>query len=319
MKRSSSKPAVDALLGSLADPLRLRMLRVLEQEELSVGEIASVVQLPQSTVSRHLKVLSDHHWLARRSVGPATLYRMVLDDLGVESRSVWTAVRGQLEGGGELREDGRRLAAVLAERRLDTQAFFGRVAGEWDAIRGRLFGSEFTLKAMLALLPRRWAVADVGCGTGNAAELLAPHVERVVAVDRSEAMLDAARKRMRSFRNVEFASGTLERMPLADRSVDAAVCVMVLHHVPEPAAGLREIARVLRPDRAGGVVLIVDMVEHDREEYRRTMGHLHLGFSERTVQGLFQQAGLVDGRVWELPSDPDARGPGLFAATARVT
>jgi ubiquinone/menaquinone biosynthesis C-methylase UbiE/DNA-binding transcriptional ArsR family regulator len=318
MKRSASKPTIEVLLASLADPVRLRMLRVLEQDELSVGEIASVVQLPQSTVSRHLKVLSDHQWLARRSVGPATLYRMVLDDLTVESRALWTAVRGQLDGGPELREDARRLAAVLAERRLDSQSFFGRMAGEWDSIRARLFGSAFTLQAMLALLPRRWVVADLGCGTGNAAELLAPHVERVVAVDRSDVMLDAARKRLRGLKNVEFAEGAMERLPLPDRSADAAVCVMVLHHVPEPGAAVREMARVLRADRGGSVVLIVDMVQHDREEYRRTMGHMHLGFSERTIESLLHEAGFVDGRVWELPSDPDARGPGLFAATARL-
>lgn len=317
MKRSPTRFSVDELLASLADAVRLRILRVLEQEELSVGEIASVVQLPQSTVSRHLKVLSDHQWLARRNVGPATLYRLVLDDLSIESRGLWTAVRGQLDGGAELREDARRLASVLAERRLDSQSFFGRVAGEWDAIRSRLFGSAFTLRAMLALLPRRWVVADVGCGTGNAAELIAPHVERVVAVDRSDAMLDAARKRLRGLRNVEFAEGEMEKLPLKDRSVDAIVAVMVLHHVPDPGAAVREAARVLREDRGGGVLLIVDMLEHDREEYRRTMGHRHLGFSEHAIEELFRGAGLADGRVWELPGDPDARGPGLFAATAR--
>lgn len=317
MKRSPARYSVDELLASLADAVRLRILRVLEREELSVGEIASVVQLPQSTVSRHLKVLSDHHWLARRNVGPATLYRLVHDDLSIESRGLWTAVRGQLDGGADSREDARRLSAVLAERRLDSQAFFGRVAGEWDTIRSRLFGSAFTLRAMLALLPRHWVVADVGCGTGNAAELIAPHVERVVAVDRSEAMLDAARKRLRPFGNVEFAEGAMEKLPLADRSVDAVAAVMVLHHVADPAAAVREAARVLRPDRGGGVLLVVDMLGHDREEYRRTMGHRHLGFAEDAMEDLFRGAGLVDARVWELPGDPEARGPGLFAATAR--
>lgn len=317
MKRSPPGQPVDALLGSLADRVRLRILRVLEREELSVGEIAAVVQLPQSTVSRHLKELSEHGWLARRSAGPATLYRMVLDDLSVPARGVWTAVRGGIEGG-DAREDARRLAAVLADRRLDSQAFFGRVAGEWDAIRSRLFGSAFTLRALLALLPRRWSVADLGCGTGNAAELIAPHVERVVAVDRSGAMIEAARKRLRASRNVEFAQGELERLPLPDRSVDAAVAVMVLHHVPDPASAVGEAARVLRGDRGGGVLLVVDMLEHDREEYRRTMGHLHLGFAPAAVEGIFRRAGLRDARVWELPGEADAKGPGLFAATGRI-
>jgi ArsR family transcriptional regulator len=170
-------------LAVLSEPDRLRALRVLEAEELSVGELANTLQLPQSTVSRHLKLLMDGGWLMRRSVGTATLYRLILDDMSLDARELWLVVRKQMGDTAELREDQRRLAGVIAERKVDSQAFFGRVVGEWDELRARLFGTDFTLRAMLALLPPEWAVADLGCGTGNAAELLAPNVERVVAVD----------------------------------------------------------------------------------------------------------------------------------------
>jgi ArsR family transcriptional regulator len=303
--------SVASRLATLSEPIRLRLLRLLEAEELSVGEVARVVQMPQSTVSRQLKVLSEGGWLARRSEGTATLYRMVLDDLGVWDRSVWLSVREGLGDGPEHREDARRLRGVLAARRLDSQAFFGRVAGEWDDVRNDLFGRGFTAPALLALLPRDWVVADVGCGTGNVAELLAPWVKRVIAVDRSEPMLEAARKRLAGAKNVEFVAGEASALPLKTGSADAAVSVLVLHHLAEPAAALREMARVVRP---GGSVLIVDMVEHGREEYRRTMGHVHLGFSRAAVEGMFRDAGM--GLRWGLlPSDPDGRGPGLFVAT----
>lgn len=292
---------------------------MLEAEELSVGEVAKVVQLPQSTVSRQLKVLAEAGWLARRAAGPATLYKLVLDDLDTAARGVWLAARPGVDASWPAEEDHRRLASVLLERRLDSQAFFGRVAGEWDEMRTRLFGSSFTARALLGLLPSGWSVADVGCGTGNAAELLAPVVERVVAIDRSEPMLDAARRRLASARNVEFAAGSLERLPLPDRSVDAAVCVLVLHHVEEPSAALAEMRRVLRTDRGGGVALVVDMVEHRREEYRQTMGHRHLGFSASRMREMMWSAGFGgEVRVADLPGDPDGRGPGLFVATARV-
>jgi len=242
---------------------------------------------------------------------------VVMDDMALPLRAVWVAIRGQL-GGSEFEEDSRRVAAVLGERRLDSQAFFGRVAGEWDDVRNRLFGTGFTARGLLALMSPRWVVADLGCGTGNATELLAPHVERVIAVDQVEPMLEAARLRLGGVKNVQFAAGSAEKLPLKDGSVDAAVCNLVLHHIKEPVKALQEMRRILRADRGGGVVLIVDMVEHDREEYRHTMGHASLGFSGETMTGMMKEAGFTGARVVELERDPEGKGPGLFAATGRV-
>lgn len=318
MKRPAAQVPIAVLIDGLSDPIRLRMLRILEQEELAVGEVASVLRLAQSTVSRHLKVLSDARWVIGRNAGTATLYRLVPDDLEPAARELWRPVREQLAGP-EYDEDSRRLAGVLAARRMDSQAFFGRIAGEWDHVRARLFGSEFTARALLALLPRHWVIADLGCGTGNASEVLAPHAERIIAIDASEAMLDAARKRLDRATNVEFLAADLARLPLPDASVDAAVCFLVLHHIEEPAAAVRQMHRILRTDRAGGVALIVDMVEHDHKEFRHTMGHKHLGFSADAMEGMLRAAGFRQIEVSLLPIDPDAKGPALFAATARLT
>ncbi|MGD9688232.1 MAG: ArsR/SmtB family transcription factor [Phycisphaerales bacterium] len=320
-RTARSIPVVDRLVA-LGDPIRLRLLRLLEREELSVGEIARVLQLPQSTVSRHLKVLAElpggrrnsAGWLARRTSGTATWYRLVLDDLDTSSRALWLAVREQLGEAPELGEDSRRLAGVLADRRTDTQAFFGRVAGEWDSVRDELFGSAFTLQALLTLLPPGWTVADLGCGTGNVSELLAPVVKRVIAVDQSEPMLSAARKRVGSgAKNVEFVRGDLTALPLADESVDAAICVLVLHHLPEPEAAVREMARIIRP---GGVMLLVDMVSHGRESYRHSMGHRWQGFDVPSMVRMIASSGMHEPRLVVLPSASAAKGPGLFAATA---
>ena len=313
-------PLIDRL-AALGEMIRLRLLRLLEREELSVGELARVVQLPQSTVSRHLKVLADGGWLVKRAEGTATLYRLISDDMDPAARELWLTVRDQLsartgdngDDSPELAEDLRRLGAVLADRRGDSQAFFGRVVGQWDDVRTELFGDKATFQALLTLLPRDWTVADLGCGTGNASELLAPNVGRVVAVDQSIPMLKAARKRLAEFRNVEFRRGDLERIPLPDRSVDAAVCVLVLHHVEDPAGACTEIARILKP---GGTALIVDMIEHDRASYKHTMGHRWLGFSRKMMEGLATRAGLASPRYLELASHPEAKGPGLFACTA---
>lgn len=310
MKRPSSQSVVERLT-SLSEQIRLRILRLLEVEELSVGEVAQVVQLPQSTVSRHLKVLADAAWLVRRAEGTATLYRMMLDDLAPEARLLWTTVRTQMEGMPELTEDSRRLLSVLAERRTDSASFFGRLGGEWESVRTELFGARFTYDALLTLLPRDWTVVDLGCGTANVAELLSPSVRRVIAIDQSETMLAAARKRLAGAANVEFVQANLDSVPLEDSIADAVVLMLVLHHLDDPRPALREAARVTRP---GGTVLVVDMAAHDREEYRRTMGHKHLGFSSDDARRLLSGAGLVDSWYRDLPADPAGKGPGLFAA-----
>ena len=311
-RQFESKPVTDRL-ADLGESVRLRILKLLEAQELSVGEVARVVQLPQSTVSRHLKVLSDGGWLAKRSRGTATFYRLVLDDLSLHARALWLTVREQMGIAGEVAEDARRLAGVLAERRLDSEAFFGRVAGEWDDVRNDLFGDRFMAPALLSFLPREWVVADLGCGTGNVSELLAPCVARVIAVDSSPVMLEAARRRLAGIKNVEFVEGDVARLPLADRSTDAAVIALVLHHLEQPETALREVWRVVRP---GGRVLVVDMVGHDRTEYRHSMGHKHLGFEAGAIKGLFDGGGFDRAQVRELAGDPTSRGPGLFVATA---
>lgn len=303
------------LLGgfaALGDVLRLRMLTLLQREELTVGELAKVLQLPQSTVSRHLKVLSDGGWVSRRAAGTAGFYHMLIEDLGDEARALWEIVRGSADQLPQYERDLARLAQVLSNRSIDTHSFFGRVGGEWDTMRERMFGSLFTWQALLGLLPPRWTIADVGCGTGNASELLAPFVQRIVALDISQSMLDAARKRLSDFDNVDFQLAEIESLPLADDAVDAAVCVLVLHHIDDPVGPMSEMRRIVRP---GGPTLIVDMMTHEHETYRHSMGHRHLGFAAEEMREFAQAAGFRDSHWMPLPPDPDAHGPQLFAAS----
>ncbi|MEL6330583.1 MAG: metalloregulator ArsR/SmtB family transcription factor [Planctomycetota bacterium] len=301
-------------LSALGDGVRLRILRVLEAEELSVGEVGDVLQLPQSTVSRHLKILAEGGWLAKRSSGPASYYRLFRDDLDAHSRTLWAAVHAQFGSSATLQEDDRRLRDVLASRRTDSLAFFGRVAGEWDQYRRELFGERFDAAALLGLLPPSWTVADLGCGTGDLSEALAPRVDRVIAVDMSEPMLNAARRRLSGATNIEFREGALGRLPLEDRSIDAACCSLVLHHIADPQRAMSDIARVLRPENGGGVLLVIDMLPHDRQEFRRTMGHEHLGFGAEEIDRLFIGSGFRPARFVELRAEPGSKGPGLFAA-----
>jgi ubiquinone/menaquinone biosynthesis C-methylase UbiE/DNA-binding MarR family transcriptional regulator len=299
-------------LTALADATRSRMLLVLERHELTVGELCSVLQLPQSTVSRHLKTLADAGWVTSRRDGTSRYYTLALDERGHSTRRLWVLLREQVSLTSGADQDARRLKGVLERRQTASQEFFSSAAGRWDRLRAEMFGPASYLQALPGLLDESWVVGDLGCGTGPVAAALAPFVAKVVAVDRSGDMLQAARRRLRDFDNVDVRRGELEALPLDDHALNAATLLLVLHHVPDPGAALREAARVLVP---GGRLLICDMLPHDREEYRHQMGHVWLGFGEDQMRKLLTGAGFERIRIAALAADPSAKGPALFVAS----
>lgn len=307
----------EALFGrmaALADPVRARLLLVLERHELAVTELCAIFQLPQSTTSRHLKALVDGGWVVSWSEGRSTRHRLIPDRLDESARQLWNLVREQTAGLEVAEQDARRVRSVLAERRTRSQEFFSTAAGEWDRLRGDLFGRSADVSAMLGLLDDGWTVGDLGCGTGQISAAVAPFVARVIAIDDSPEMLAAARGRLADAANVDVRRGALEELPIEDAVLDAAVTILVLHYLTDPGRGVAEAARALKP---GGRILIVDMVPHDREEYRQRMGQVWQGFGRPEVEHWISSAGLERFRYSPLPPDPEAKGPGLFAATAR--
>ena len=307
-------PAILDHLSALADTTRSRILLLVDRHELTVSELCGVMQLPQSTVSRHLKALADSGWIAARAEGTSNLYAMTRDDLDPSARRLWVLVREQVGSTPAAAQDQRRVQTVLADRRTKSQEFFTSSAGQWDRLRDELFGERCHLAALPAFADADWIVGDLGCGTGQMTTALALFVARVVAVDASAAMLQAAKKRLHGFENVELRRGELEALPIDDARLDAATLALVLHHLPEPDQALREVSRVLKP---GGRVLIVDMLPHDRESYRQQMGHVWLGFSDEHLRRILDESGFADVRLVPLSPDPKSKGPGLFVATAR--
>ncbi len=305
-----ARPA--ALLGwmeGLANPTRLRLLHLLERQELGVVELCEVLQLPQSTTSRHLKVLSDQGWLASRRQATANLYRMA-EGLDPAARRLWRLARAESEAWAAVRKDRLRLERRLRDRRGAAESFFAGAAGEWDRMRAELYGIAFGRAALLSLLPADWVVADLGCGTGSLAAELAPHVGRVIGVDQSAAMLRAAGRRTEGLGNVDLRRGALESVPLEDGSCDAALLVLVLAWVPEPAAVISEAARILRP---GGRLAVVDLARHDDDGFRARMGQASTGFEPERLRALLESTGL-SAACHPLPPEPAAKGPALLLA-----
>ncbi|MEO1237860.1 MAG: methyltransferase domain-containing protein, partial [Planctomycetota bacterium] len=268
-----------------------------------------------STVSRHLKLLSDEGWLTSRRQGTTNLYRVVLDELDPAQRDLWVLTRRQVADWPTLAQDEVRLAARLAERAGDTRSFFDGAAAGWDRTRRELYGDRFGFDALLALLPSEWTVADFGCGTGSLAAELAPHVGRVIGIDNSDAMLAAAAEQTAGFDHVELRRGELTDTPLDEASCDAALCVLVLTYLEADgvAAAVGELYRVLRP---GGKAVVVDLLRHDRDDFRRDLGQRSMGFTPDQLSELLTDRGFSDARCRPLSPAPDAKGPALLLAQA---
>lgn len=312
----TASPVILSQLSALADPIRARLVALLAGRELTVTELVVITQLPQSTVSRHLRVLADLDWVESRAEGTSRWYRLDEGRLGSDAAAVWATVREPLAATPAARRDFRRLQEVLQARRDKSREFFSAAASRWDRLREELFGPRAAAPALAALLDPRWVVGDLGCGTGEVTLALAPFVAEVVAVDAAREMLETARSRVAHQANVSFHCAELEALPLDPGTLDAAVIALVLHHVADPGRVVAEARRVLRP---GAPLVIVDMMPHEHEEYREEMGHLWLGFSEREVRRMLVEAGCAAESVRHqpLPADPRARGPGLFVAVGR--
>src|SRR6187397_3214815 len=189
-------PAVVDQLSVLSDAIRVRMLAVLEGRELTVSELCDVVQLPQSTVSRHLKTLLDGEWVTSRRDGTRRLYTLPLAEVDDSAKRLWQVVREQVTSSPASSDDERRLKQILERRKTQSEAFFSSAASQWDRLREELFGPTSHLRALAGLLDPEDVVGDLGCGTGQVAQWLAPFSNRIIAVDSSKEMLRAATERL---------------------------------------------------------------------------------------------------------------------------
>jgi ArsR family transcriptional regulator len=309
----SHAPAMMTWMQALSDMTRARLLRLLEGTELTVAEMCAVLQSPQSTVSRHLKVLGEDRWLESRRDGTSRFYRMPWDGFEPPRKRLWSLVRDQASETPVAAQDDQRLEQVLAERRSRSQAFFSTAAGQWDRLRTDLFGAKVDTWAIAGLMNPDDVVGDLGCGTASLSACISPFVDRVIAVDSSAAMLRSARSRLKKCPNVDLRRGELDELPLQDQELDTALMVLVLPYLAKPLPALAEAARVVKP---GGRLVIVDMQPHERHEYRQDMGHVWLGFSRQQIEGWFSELQFSKVRWHAIPPDSSAKGPELFVAAA---
>ena len=277
---------------ALADETRLRLIGVLAAHELNVGEIVQVLDMGQSRISRHLKILMDAGLVVCQRHG---LWAFYSSSTANGSRALLTAVQEGLKDLPEHRQDLDRAAQVLNDRRLSTTRFFDSVASDWNRLSREMLGDfalgPAILKRLAAAEGPADTVVDLGCGPGLLLGHLAGAAGRVIGVDNSPRMLDAAAKLLPEGPEVSLRIGDLEHLPLRDGAADAAIMSLVLHHLAAPQDGIAEMGRVVRP---GGQAVLADFLLHDNEALRTRYGDRWLGFSQSDLRMWLERAGFQE-------------------------
>jgi ArsR family transcriptional regulator len=267
----------------VAEPTRLRILLLLEAEELSVAELQEILSAGQSSISTHLSQLKKGGLVEDRRTGKSTLYRLKKAGLN----GLLDLLRQGAAQLPEASEDTAALRLVLRKRQDKTRAYFDQLAGRFG--RHYVPGRSWTgLAEMLLQLLPPMVIADLGAGEGTVSQLFAQRAARVIAVDNSEKMVEFGRDLARThrLRNVEYRLGDLEALPIDDASVDLAVFSQSLHHAQHPKQAVAEAWRILKP---GGRVAILDLVRHHYEQARELYADLWLGFTEAELQQFLRQ------------------------------
>ncbi len=270
----------------LADTTRLRLLLLLEQEELSVAELAAVTQLAQPRVSTHLAKLKEAGMVVDRREGVFVYYRIVTPINDASLEDLWQLLR-QNTNDPLIRQDLKRIPDIL-HKRSGGHTWADSVAGDMERhySPGRTW--EATARGLVHLLDPG-DVLDIASGDGVLAELLAPRAQRIVCLDISDRVVAAGRRRLEEFSNVCFETGDMHSLPVGDSSFDTVLLMHALTYTREPAIVISEAARVLKP---GGKLLAVTLLEHKHEKAVEPYNHVNLGFSTAQLKDFCSDAGL---------------------------
>jgi ArsR family transcriptional regulator len=286
------------LLKALADETRLRILHLLAQEELSGTDLMEILNMGQSRVSTHLALLKEVGLVVDRRHGRKSLYHIAPGP----AAGLWEDVLVENKASPEFQADLAGLEALRDRRKLESRAYFDRVAAAFgeQILPGRTW--EGLSRALIRLLPRA-RYADLGIGDGLLTLMLAEVAERVTAVDISKEMLSQLRTRAaaQGLTNIELVEGEIEDLPLPDASFDVVVMSQALHHAVAPERALSEARRILIP---GGRLLVLDLLAHTEEWVRDQLQHVHLGFSEAQLESLLAGAGFERLYIQRAARDP---------------
>lgn len=272
---------------ALSDPTRLRLLNILYQYELNVNEIVSIVDMIQSGVSRHLKILLEAGLLVLRKDGSFIYYTT---NKAGDSLSLINLACSRLEQETVCVMDLQRAKQSITLRKNRTKRFFRTVAPQWERLKKEVLGA-FDLNGILKQMALGDKVADLGCGTGEMlGSLFQENKKKLIGVDSSPEMLEQARIKLPGLNAIDLRLGELENLPMKDQEVSIVIMSMVLYHIFEPEKSIHEVFRVLKP---GGLFLLADFEKHDQENIKEIIGGSWLGFDKQQINGWLSTCGFT--------------------------
>ena len=291
-------------LRLLADPSRLRMVLLVEREELSVAELQDILAMGQSRISTHLAQLKQAGLVEARRHGKSILYRLKTAGAAQGLGKLLNLLRQASAEVPEAENDSDALRLVLRRRQDKMRSYFDELAGKFGRhyVPGRSWKG--LAETLLALMPRL-VIADLGAGEGTFSQLLARRAKKVVAIDNSEKMVEygAALARKHGVKNLEYRKGDIEAVPLRDASVDLAFFSQALHHAPHPQRAVSEAYRIVKP---GGRIVVLDLERHNHEQARELYADLWLGFTEVEVARFLRKAGFKNVETAVVHREEDA-------------
>lgn len=276
-------------LRALSDPTRLRILALLEKNEIAVNELQEVTRLGQSRISTHLGLLQEAGLVQSRREGKRTFYTLNEQADTVGREFIQLAIRGSKELP-DHEADQINLKRILDRRKRQEQVYFNQVAGRFDRSYGPGRSWQAFGHLLLRIIPPI-TIADLGSGEGLLSELLARRAKKVIAVDNSEKMVafGKAKAKKNHLKNLEFRLGDLENPPIDPNSVDLVILSQALHHATEPFVAIQGAHRILRP---GGQLMILDLLKHNFDKAHELYGDRWLGFAESDLHRWLEDAGF---------------------------
>ena len=298
---------------ALADETRLRLVNLLSHYELNVNEIVEILNMGQSRISRHLKILTDHLLLTFRRDGLWSFYSVPDDGRGLKFIK---AINYLFKNEEIYPADLMAAQQVIEQRSKETIRFFDSIAEDWGELKSDIFGDFRLNEYIVDQIPFSRTAVDLGCGTGDLLAYLQKVSDRVIGVDKSPKMLEEARKRFLDEKSkIDLRIGEIEHLPLGDREADLAIINMVLHHIPSPLESFKEISRILKPN---GYFIIVDFLKHNNENLRQKYGDRWLGFYESAIKKWLTATGFYSNKVDYINLDKGLRGIMIRSMKKRI-